>query len=125
MLELTIGLVVAVSDGNTFVVDMENDEQFEMASSDDADIFLQLDIGPKDEDWKETFSVRVVTPNNMPPRTNDMKNMRVHSYSFQTLKNHLVTAVKVCQRETWDECLEALRSKFHWECDTPNRKRKK
>jgi hypothetical protein len=124
-MELKIGAVTALSSGEVFCIDMEADEGFETVSPDDADIWLQLDIGPKDADWAETFSIRVATPNNVSTSTKELKNLRIHSYSFQTMKSYLVTAVAACERETWEECLYALRSRFLWEWDTPNRKKSK
>lgn len=116
---------MAVSAGETFDIDVEQNETPIIGSSADADIWLQLAIGPKAEDWTETFSVRVVNPNRMPQRNEGMRVIRIHSYSKDILTNYLVTAVAACERDTWDECLEALRAKFLWEWDTPNRQKKK
>lgn len=123
MLELKVDIVVAVSAGETFDIDMEWNKEPVITPSDDADVWLQLAIGPKNQDWTETFSVRVVTPNRMPPRSDGMRIMRIHSYSHDILINYLVTAFAACERDTWDECLEALRATFLWEWDTPNRQK--
>ncbi|MDM9622452.1 Imm8 family immunity protein [Rhizobium sp. S96] len=124
-MELRIGLVLAVSAEQTFIFDMTTNEEFEIASPNNADISLQLQIGPRDENWTETFFTRVVTPNNVPGGTSGMKIMRIHSFVFETLKKYLITAVAACERETWNECLDELRSRFLWEWDTPNKKKNK
>ncbi|PDT04867.1 hypothetical protein CO666_09050 [Rhizobium chutanense] len=125
VLELKIRALTAASRGQVSYVDMEKHHGFDTATSDDADITLQLDIGPKDADWTETFSIRVATPRNMSKSNSRMKTMRIHSFSFETLKTYLVTAVASCERETWDECLDALRTRFLWEWDTPNKQKSK
>ncbi|TCR83668.1 hypothetical protein EV561_109200, partial [Rhizobium sp. BK376] len=63
MVKLRVGAVTAILFERVFHIDIEGDQGFEIASPDDADIRLQLDIGPEDADWTETFSIRVATPN--------------------------------------------------------------
>jgi hypothetical protein len=125
MLELKADIIVAISAGETFDIEMDGSETLASVSSDDADIWLQLAIGPKDADWTETFSVRVVTPNRVPSKSGETKILRIHSYSHEILLDYLQTAVAACERETWDDCLEALRAKFLWEWDTPNARKRK
>jgi hypothetical protein len=125
MLELKADIIVAISAGKTFEIEMDRSETRRSESSDDADIWLQLAIGPKDADWTETFSVRVVTPNRVPPRSDETRTIRVHSYSRDILVDYLRTAISACERDTWDDCLEALRAKFLWEWDTPNARKSK
>ncbi|CAN7724269.1 Imm8 family immunity protein [Neorhizobium tomejilense] len=125
MLELKADIIVAISAGETFDIEMDGSETLASVSSDDADIWLQLAIGPKDADWTETFSVRVVTPNRVPSKSGETKILRIHSYSHEILLDYLQTAVAACECETWDDCLEALRAKFLWEWDTPNARKRK
>jgi hypothetical protein len=125
MLELKADIIVAISAGETFDIEMDGSETLASVSSDDADIWLQLAIGPKDADWTETFSVRVVTPNRVPSKSGETKILRIHSYSHEILLDYLQTAVAACERETWDDCLGALRAKFLWEWDTPNARKRK
>jgi hypothetical protein len=125
MLELKADIIVAISAGETFDIEMDGSETLASVSSDDADIWLQLAIGPKDADWTETFSVRVVTPNRVPSKSGETKILRIHSYSHEILLDYLQTAVAACERKTWDDCLVALRAKFLWEWDTPNARKRK
>ncbi|TWF49772.1 Imm8 family immunity protein [Neorhizobium alkalisoli] len=125
MLELRADIIVAISAGETFDIEMDGSETIANVSSDDADIWLQLAIGPKGADWTETFSVRVVTPNRVPFKSDETRIIRIHRYSHDTLLDYLRTAVAACERDTWEGCLEALRVKFLWEWDTPNARKRK
>jgi hypothetical protein len=132
MVELEFGMLVVWSAGRTFSLDMDADSDTEehmafeaSAAPDDAHFGLSFDVGPKDEDWTEHFHLEVVTPNNKPEHLSHNKVMRIHSFSFEIFKTYLLTALKACERKTWDETLEELRGRFLWEYDIRGPKKKK
>jgi hypothetical protein len=98
---------------------------YESPTPDDVNFALALDIGVTGEDWSEHFYLVVVTPNNRPGRAPDLRCMVLPTYSYATLRDYIVTAVKACERDSWEECLVQLRKRFRWEHEEISRPKEK
>lgn len=79
--------------------------------------WLLLDIGEVDRDWTEHFSVLVCTPDDRPRNDPSARFLLVQEYDASAVRAALVRTVKSCERDTWEECLLALRKRFQWEYD--------
>lgn len=97
--------------------DFDLDGGYESETPHHVNFVLYLDIGEVDRDWSEHFQVLVVTPNNRPRNAPSARFILLPAYSFQALKHELLKAVKACEKNSWDECLDALRGRFRWEYD--------
>ncbi|MFP5077284.1 Imm8 family immunity protein [Rhizobium sp. YIM 134829] len=83
----------------------------------DRKFWLLLDIGEVDRDWTEHFSVLVCTPADRPRNDPSARFLLVQEYDAPAVRAALVRTVKSCERDTWEECLSALRKRFKWEYD--------
>ncbi|PYE30084.1 MAG: hypothetical protein EOP06_25250 [Proteobacteria bacterium] len=118
MKELAVKAVYYADSFNDFELSNLTDGKFDNVGATAYRSFrLLLDIGQTDEDWTEHFSVVVCTPDNRPRNNPKGRFLLVRNYHNSTVTSGLMQTVKSCERDTWENCLSALRKRFRWEYD--------
>lgn len=82
---------------------------------------VTLDIGPKNAQRGDTFSIRVATPSGLDGlsahdgilATRPLLVMR--RYDYDDLRRWLEHTVERCEAERWPDCVENLRRFFDWD----------
>jgi hypothetical protein len=84
-----------------------------------ADVFLPLEIsiGPAGGTAAELFAIVVATPQALHGRPDRRKGklLVIHQYDWQEVRATLERWVSECERPTWEEVCDCLRTRFGWE----------
>jgi len=86
---------------------------------------IYLDIGPKQGKRQGTdrFAIHLATPSGLDTLEAedgilmDRRVVVMKRYDFDDLWRWLERTVSSCEAGTWPECLDKLRTHFHWEYD--------
>jgi hypothetical protein len=86
----------------------------------DAAVFVEANIGPKNHDASDIFSLKVVTRKHLANDTGTIWGhgmLVVDRFSWQVVESTLQKLLLHCYRSTWDEVANQINKHLDWEFD--------
>jgi hypothetical protein len=93
----------------------------EPPDSDDSSVFIEVEIGPKEQEGADIFSFEVVTPKFLMRKTETHWGrgyLIVESFSWSVVEKAVQKLLSHCARQTWHETATEIAKDLHWEFES-------